>query len=142
MLSNSFALWREASFCATGKQPKACKTALTKSHPRLLLRARLKANGAASNLCVLIASFALVANAGDHDPVQGIVPRIARQIAAASAGDDEFTQTTFHRATNAGLMRQHLQCIQDEIEQFPSQWVIGLVQKRFKAHQILKCRLA
>ena len=94
----------------------------------------------ASNLFVCIANFSLVANAGDHDPVQGIVPRIARQVAAASAGDDQFTQTTFHRAANAGLMRQHLQCIQDEIEQFPSQGVFGLVQKRFQAQQILECR--
>jgi 5-(carboxyamino)imidazole ribonucleotide mutase len=45
-------------------------------------------------------------------------------------------------AANAGLMGQNLQGIQDEIEQFSSQWVFGFVQKRFQAHQILECRWA
>jgi hypothetical protein len=31
-----------------------------------------------------------------------------------------------------------LQGIQDEVEQFSSQWVFGFVQKRFQAHQILE----
>jgi len=96
----------------------------------------------ASNLFVCIANFSLVANTGDHDPVQRIVPFIARQIAAAPARDDQFTQTTLHRAANARLMRQHFERIQDEIKQIPSQWIFGLVQKRVQSHQILKCRWA
>ena len=59
----------------------------------------------ASNFFVCIASFSLVANTGHQDPVQGIVPCIARQISAAPAGDDQLTQTTFYRPANAGLMR-------------------------------------
>jgi hypothetical protein len=92
-----------------------------------------------SNLFVCIASFALVANTGHHDPVQGIVPCIARQISAAPARDDQLAQTTFYRAANAGLMRQHVERVQDVIEELTSQWIFGLVQKRFQAHQILKC---
>jgi len=76
-----------------------------------------------SNVILCIANFSLVANAGDQDPVLGIVPCIARQIAAASARDDQFTQTIFHRAANAGLMRQHFKRIQNEIKQFPGQGV-------------------
>jgi len=95
-----------------------------------------------SNLSVLIPSIALVANSGHHDTVQHIIPFEARQIAAASVRDDQFPQTTCHRAANPGLMRQHLQGIDDEIEQFSSQWVFGLVQKSFLAQQILECRRA
>jgi hypothetical protein len=61
----------------------------------------------------LVTRFALVTNPGHHGPVKHLVLSVSRQIVAAPAGDDQFSRTTFHRATNAELMHQHLKRVQN-----------------------------
>ena len=70
-----------------------------------------------------------MANAGNQHQVAGLVERVARQVTAAPARNNQFTQTPFNRPTDAGLMRQHLQGVQDEIQQVTRYGIFRLAEK-------------
>ena len=64
-----------------------------------------------------VSRLALMANAQHANQVRPFVKSVPGEIAASSARDDQFTQTTFNRATDARLMGQHLQSVHDEGQQ-------------------------
>lgn len=93
-------------------------------------------------LILRIAGFPLVANARNQHQVAGLVERVARQVAAAPARNNQFTQTPFNRPADAGLMRQNLQGIRDEIQQFARLWISRLAEKLFQPKQVIQSALA
>ena len=64
-----------------------------------------------------VSRLALMANAQHANQVRHFVESVPGEIAASTARDDQFTQTTFNRAADARLMGQHLQSVQDEGQQ-------------------------
>ncbi|MEN9398050.1 MAG: hypothetical protein RLZ81_2580 [Pseudomonadota bacterium] len=48
--------------------------------------------------------------------IASLVEFVARQITATPTRNDEFSQSTLNRPPDAGLMRQNLQSVQDEIQ--------------------------
>lgn len=65
-----------------------------------------------------------MANACYKNQIAGLFEFVARQITAAPARNDEFSQSTLNRPSDAGLMRQDLQSVQDEIQQLTSHRII------------------
>ena len=65
-----------------------------------------------------------MANACHEYQIAGFVKLVPRQITAAPARHNEFSQSTLKRSSNAGLMRQDVQRVEDEIERLTSQWII------------------
>ena len=79
-----------------------------------------------------------MANARHHNQITHLVELVARQVTAASARDNEFTQSTLNRSSDAGLMRQHVQSVKDEIQQFTGQRIFGFGQKFLQPKQVIK----
>ncbi len=65
-----------------------------------------------------------MANACHKNQISDIVEFIARQISAAPTRNNEFSQSTLNRPSDAGLMGQNLQSVQDEIQQLASHRII------------------
>ena len=61
-----------------------------------------------------------MANACHKNQIAGLVEFVARQITAAPTRNNEFSKSTLNGSPDARLMRQNLQSIQDEIQQFTS----------------------
>jgi hypothetical protein len=63
-------------------------------------------------------------NACHKNQIAGIVEFVARQITAAPTRNNEFSQSTLNRPSDARLMGQNLQSIKDEIQQLTSHRII------------------
>ena len=65
-----------------------------------------------------------MANACHKNKISGLIEFVARQITAAPTRNNEFSQSTLNGPSDARLMSQDLQSIQDEIQQLASHWII------------------
>jgi len=65
-----------------------------------------------------------MADACHKNQIAGLVEFVAGQITVAPTRNNEFSQSTFNWPADAGLMRQNLQSVQDEIEQLTSHRII------------------
>ncbi len=63
-------------------------------------------------------------NACHKNQIADVIEFVARQITAASTRNYEFSQSTLNWPSDAGLMRQDLQSVQDEVQQLTRHWVI------------------
>ncbi|MDD2811483.1 MAG: hypothetical protein PHS22_17985, partial [Rhodoferax sp.] len=77
-----------------------------------------------SKLALRVSGFTLMANACHKNQIAGLVEFVARQITAAPTRNNEFSQSTLNGSTDAGLMRQNLQSVQDEVQQLTRHQII------------------
>ena len=77
-----------------------------------------------SKLALGVSGFPLMTNACHKNQIAGFVKFVARQIAAAPTRNNEFSQSTLNWPPDAGLMRQNLQSVQDEVQQLTRHRII------------------